>query len=400
MKKVIVGASMLAGLAACAAPGAQGSEVLGETTAAVSGGTTYQIKFPSLSNKCADVSSNSGADGANVQLWVCNGSSAQNWIANDKGGGYFSFTHSGTGECLNRSTNVSAGTDGANVQQWTCQWDGSAEYQWRFESINGYQRMINRYDNKCLDVNAASSADGANIQTWVCNGSAAQTVNMVSGGGGGGGGGGGIAGIIDQNTFNSWFPSRNGLYSWSGFVSMNNKYPDIANQGDINLRKREVAALLAHFAHETGDFYYTQEINPTCGCDTSRSYGCPAGSCNYFGRGWTQLTWNFNYNDAGNALGYDLLHNPGWVSSDANISAQTAAWYWATQYGPGGYGANSHQAISDSNGGGGFGQTIWHVNGSLECNGSNTAQMNDRINRYRTYCDRLGCSGYGNNIGC
>jgi chitinase len=101
-------------------------------------------------------------------------------------------------------------------------------------------------------------------------------------------------------------------------------------------------------------------------------------------------------------LGYgdSLLNNPYQVASDANISAQTAAWYWATQYGPGGYGANCHQAISDSNGGGGFGATIWHVNGSLECNGNNTAQMWDRINRYHLYCDRLGCNGYGNNESC
>ena len=46
MKTIIVGASMLVGLAACAAPGVEGSEVLGETSAAVSGGTTYQFKFP------------------------------------------------------------------------------------------------------------------------------------------------------------------------------------------------------------------------------------------------------------------------------------------------------------------------------------------------------------------
>ena len=44
---------------------------------AVTGGTTYQIKAPNLSNKCVDVSANSSANGANVQLWTCNGSSAQ-----------------------------------------------------------------------------------------------------------------------------------------------------------------------------------------------------------------------------------------------------------------------------------------------------------------------------------
>ncbi len=393
MKKIIVGASLLVGLAACAAPGVEGSEVLGETSAAISSGAVYSFKLPQLTNSCLDVSAGSTSNGANIQEWHCNGSSAQNFTAVSVGGAW-SFRNTNSNKCLDG--NAWGTTDGTNVIQWDCAY--GTNQQFTEESINGYKRYRNVNAGKCLDVNAASSADGANVQLWTCNGSGAQTWNPVAAGGGGGTPG--IAGVIDQNTFNSWFPSRNGLYSWSGFVSMNNKYPDIANQGDINIRKREVAAMLAHFAHETGDFVYTQEINPTCGCDWGRSYGCPAGSCNYFGRGWTQLTWNFNYNDAGNALGYNLLGNPSWVSSDPNISAQTAAWYWATQFGPGGYGANSHQAISDSNGGGGFGQTIWHVNGSLECNGNNTAQMNDRINRYRTYCDRLGCSGYGNNLGC
>src|SRR5262249_24733421 len=84
-KRAIFGASILLGLAACAAPTSRDAQVLGEISDAVSGGVTYEIKFPSLQNKCTDVSSNSGADGANVQLWVCNGSSAQKWIAQDMG---------------------------------------------------------------------------------------------------------------------------------------------------------------------------------------------------------------------------------------------------------------------------------------------------------------------------
>src|SRR6266542_2731887 len=346
-------ASGCAVLAGCTVP-AQESEDVGQTLEGVTNGTTYEIKAPNLLNKCADVSSNSSADGANVQLWGCNGSTAQKWVAMDQGSGWFCLQHSGTNECMNRDTNANNSSGGGNVQQWSCQWcGGSIEYQWQFQSINGYQQIVNRRDGKCLDVSASGTADGTNIQTWSCNGTNAQTWNPVSGGGGAGG----IQGVISESQFNSWFPSRAALYTYWGFVSMNNKYSYIANQTDMNLRKREVAAMLANFAHETGDFVYTEEINPTCGCDWSQPYGCPAGSCNYYGRGWTQLTWNFNYYNCGGALGYDLLNNPGWVSSNSDISAQTAAWYWATQAGPGGYGGNSHDAISASDGGGGFGET-------------------------------------------
>jgi len=375
-----------------------GSDDVGQTAEAVTNGTTYELKAPNIANKCADVSSNSPDDGANVQLWTCNGSTAQKWVAQDKGGGWFSLQHSGTDRCLNRDTSGNNSNGGGNVQQWWCGYSGSNEFQWQFQSSNGYQQIVNRYDGRCLDVSGSNSADGTNIQTWGCNTTNAQTWNPVSGGGGGGSG---IQSVITESQFNSWFPSRASLYTYWGFVSMNDKYGYIANQGDWNLRKREVAALLANFGHETGDFVYTREITPTCGCDWS--CGCPAGDCNYYGRGWTQLTWSCNYLHAGQALGYDLLNNPDWVATNPNISAQTAAWYWATQYGPGGAYANSHDCMENSNGGGGFGCTIAHINGSLECpslGGGNTAQRDARINRYRTYCDRLGCNGYGNNISC
>jgi hypothetical protein len=405
MKKIIVGASMLVGLGACAAPGVQGGDVLGETAAAVSGGTTYQLQFPSLANKCTDVSNNSGADGANVQLWLCNGSSAQSWVALDMGSGYFALQHSGTNECLNRDTSANNSDGGGNVQQWTCQWDGSPEYQWSFQSINGYQKAVNRKDGKCLDVNGASSNDGTNIQTWTCNGSGAQTLNPVSGGGGGGGGGSGIAGVMNQGQFDAWFPNppRNGFYTFSGLTSINNKYADFANSSDMTLRKREVAAFLANMNQETGALQYVEEIDKSGNyCDACGCMGWGGAHDAYFGRGPIQLSWACNYQNAGNALGYDLLHNPGWVASDPNITWQTAAWYWNTQNGPGGDGGNCHNAMLDSYGGGGFGETIKHINGALECpsmGGWNTAARDNRVNKYMYFCDQLGVS-YGNNTSC
>jgi Glycosyl hydrolases family 18/Ricin-type beta-trefoil lectin domain len=190
MRKKILGLSVSILLAGCAVPSADHSEDLGSTSAAVTSGTTYQLKFPNLLSKCTDVSNNSPNDGANVQLWTCNGSSAQNWVANDVGGGYFTLQHQGTNECLNRDTSANNSNGGGNVQQWTCQWSGSAEYHWSFQASNNYQRIVNQFDGRCLDVSGSGTGDGTNIQTWGCNGTNAQTVNPVTGGGGGGGGGG------------------------------------------------------------------------------------------------------------------------------------------------------------------------------------------------------------------
>ncbi len=401
MTRRVFAAAVLVAVAGCTVPSADESEILGETSDALSNGATYVLKLPKMSGdtgNCVDVDGNSSSNGANVHEWDCNSSDAQRFVAEDMGSGFYRLRHKNTDKCIQVDCPEQSGAcmaAGRNITQWTC--DGSSWKQWRFFSYNGYYQMQNRNNTGyCLDVQGGDThtANGTNIALWTCGSSGTtkgnQTVNPV--GSSSGGGGSGIAGVISESTFNSWFPNR--------------AYSDIANQSDTTLRKREVAAILANFAHETGDFVYPVEQNTSnyCSyCDWSQWYGCPAGSCNYYGRGWTQLSWNFNYYAAGNSLGYDLLHNPGWVASNASISAQTAAWYWRTQNGPGGYGNNCHDAMNASSGSGGFGATIWHINGSLECGKSSGSvgneQMWDRVNRYKTYCNRLGVS-YGNNLTC
>ena len=49
--------------------------------------------------------------------------------------------------------------------------------------------------------------------------------------------------------------------------------------------------------------------------------------------------------------------------------------------------------------GAGFGQTIWALNGSIECNGGNTAEMQDRVNLYQQFTQILGVPA-GNNLTC
>ena len=125
-------------------------------------------------------------------------------------------------------------------------------------------------------------------------------------------------------------------------------------------------------------------------CDRSQPYGCPAGQTAYHGRGPIQLSWNFNYYAAGNALGIDLLNNPNLVSTNAAVSWETGLWYWMT--GTGNAGTTSHNAIIN---GQGFGTTIRAIN-SIECNGGNTAQMQDRVNLYNRFTSILGVSPGGN----
>uniref|UniRef100_A0A0A8XQN9 chitinase n=1 Tax=Arundo donax TaxID=35708 RepID=A0A0A8XQN9_ARUDO len=55
---------------------------------------------------------------------------------------------------------------------------------------------------------------------------------------------------------------------------------------------------------------------------------------------------------------------------------------------------NVHQVMPQ-----GFGATIRAINGAVECNGGNTAEMNDRVNLYKQYCQQLGVDP-GSNLTC
>ncbi|MBB4964471.1 glycoside hydrolase family 19 protein [Saccharothrix violaceirubra] len=203
--------------------------------------------------------------------------------------------------------------------------------------------------------------------------------------------------VVSEAQFNQMFPSRSSFYTYAGLVAALSSYPGFANTGGDVVRKQEAAAFLANVNHETGGLYYVVEQNQANYphyCDTSKSYGCPAGNAAYYGRGPIQLSWNFNYKAAGDALGLPLLTNPYLVERDPAVAWQTGLWYWNTQNGPGTM--TAHNAMVT---GAGFGETIRSINGTLECNGGNPAQVQSRINAYQKFVGILGVPA-GNNLSC
>jgi predicted chitinase len=219
-----------------------------------------------------------------------------------------------------------------------------------------------------------------------------------SGSGGTGGGGGSTSGfVVSEAQFDQMFPNRNAFYTYSGLVAALSAYPVFATTGSTTVQKQEAAAFLANVDHETGGLVYIVEQNTSdysTYCDASQPYGCPAGQSAYYGRGPIQLSWNFNYKAAGDALGIDLLDNPNLVQTDASVAWKTGLWYWDTQTGPGTM--TAHNAMVT---GAGFGQTIRSINGSIECNGNNTAEMQDRVNDYEQFVQILGVPA-GSNLTC
>ncbi|MEV0848232.1 chitinase [Streptomyces sp. NPDC049954] len=203
--------------------------------------------------------------------------------------------------------------------------------------------------------------------------------------------------VVSEGQFNDMFPGRNSFYTYQGLTAALDAYPGFSGTGSDTVRKQEAAAFLANVSHETGGLVYVVEQNTANYphyCDTSQSYGCPAGNDKYYGRGPVQLSWNFNYKAAGDALGIDLLNNPDLVQNDAAVAWKTGLWYWNTQSGPGTM--TPHDAMVNGNG---FGETIRSINGSLECDGKNPAQVQSRIDNYTRFSQILGVDP-GANLSC
>lgn len=191
--------------------------------------------------------------------------------------------------------------------------------------------------------------------------------------------------VVSEVQFERMFPDRNSFYTYGGLLEATEAYPAFARTGSRTVRKQEAAAFLANISHETGGLFYVRAQNEETYpifCDATQPYGCPAGTSAYYGRGAIMLSWNFNYKAAGDALGLDLLNNPWLVETDPAVAWMTALWYWNTQTGPGTM--TGHDAIT---GGHGFGQTIWSLNGSTECNGGRPDQMQHRVDLYLAFTD-------------
>lgn len=165
--------------------------------------------------------------------------------------------------------------------------------------------------------------------------------------------------------FDAFFPQRLAFYTYDGFVAAARSFPAFAGEGTPEQRRRELAAFMAQIAHESDELralreYKTENYDHYCRLSEPGD-ACAAGQ-QYYGRGPIQLSWNYQYKAAGQAVGLDLWADPDRVARDPRVAWQTALWYWMTQPGPGRM--TAHQAMLGS---AGFGETVRSINGVLEC---------------------------------
>lgn len=244
----------------------------------------------------------------------------------------------------------------------------------------------------------------------------------------------GLASLLSNAQYENYFPHHNPLYSYEALIKAAATFPLFAGEGDPPTRRRELAAFFAEIAHETTNggpgaaggpyawgLYYTEEL----GCDDGHctqyntSNGGPyraAAGKTYFGRGPIQLSYPYNYGQAGADLKLPLLAHPELVSHDGVIAFRTALWFWMRA---GGSEPSCHAVMTgkwlpdtaDRRLGRkpGFGMTINIINGNVECHTQSPAarkDREDRIGHYRYFarllqvpvekdCDCAGMTPYG-----
>ena len=141
-----------------------------------SGYATIADGIYTLAPQCApnarlDVQDGSSADGANIQIYEQNGSSAQQFSLSYVGGGCYTIT----ALCSNKVLDVYSGntSSGTNVTQYSSH--GGDNQKWvLFNAGSGYYYICPKVNtNLALDVYNAGSS-GANVQIWERNASNAQ----------------------------------------------------------------------------------------------------------------------------------------------------------------------------------------------------------------------------------
>ncbi|MCA9715175.1 MAG: hypothetical protein KC468_10885 [Myxococcales bacterium] len=239
-----------------------------------------------------------------------------------------------------------------------------------------------------------------------------------------------VSDVLSQADWDEMFlhkddPACSGVvYTYQGLLDAAEGYPLFACEGGAEVRAREVAAFLAQISHETTGGWpqapdgpyawglcFIEEVgceNNACPqyCDANNmQYPCAPGKT-YHGRGAIQLSWNYNYGQAGDALGVDILANPELVASDSALALQTALWFWMTEQLPK---PSAHDVMvgnwtptpQDESMGRvpGFGMTTNIVNGGLECGMPTPPAVADRVGFFMRYADLLAIDP-GENLYC
>jgi hypothetical protein len=124
-------------------------------------------RLSGLAGKCADVDAAGTVNGTKIQLWDCNGSTAQQWTLASDG------SVRALGKCMDVAGSGRA--NGTKIQLWDC--NGTGAQQW-WPRPNG--SLVNPPSGRCLDVPNSTTTNGTQLQIWDCNGTGAQNWQVIT----------------------------------------------------------------------------------------------------------------------------------------------------------------------------------------------------------------------------
>ncbi|MFJ4642217.1 RICIN domain-containing protein [Streptomyces bobili] len=138
-------------------------EVTVDTAAGTVSGTsaTYNTLIARHSARCADITSQSLWQGAQIKQYDCNGGGNQKYWFKSVGSGYYQLVVRSSSLCVQENANT--------VSQENCSASSNAQ-QWSLTTSGSYVSVKSRASGECLDVNGASTANSAAVITYTCNG--------------------------------------------------------------------------------------------------------------------------------------------------------------------------------------------------------------------------------------
>jgi len=258
---------------------------------------------------------------------------------------------------------------GSSVGQ-DCWWTGCQPSDWGVVGCDQYGR-VEQGRRGCVDGRGVSGFE----------------YNCCEGDDGGGGGDGDFA---DFNQFSRAITS-NGYPapSQEQFRNFNQYARSVGRIGNT----QEAAMCLAQLLHESDGLRakreYACEVSQCP--DSYRTPGCDAPGQYYFGRGYIQLSWCYNYRDASAGIFGDnrLVTNADQVASNDAIAWQTAFWFWGNR-------VHDYPGVQQ----GQFGASTKAINGGLECSGPGHPGPAARFRLYGNVRAAFGLSGAGDPSGC
>lgn len=131
----------------------------------------YEINSVKNSNYTLDVNSASTRNGANVQLYLRNGTQAQAFRVSHDSQGFVTFTNINSGKVIDLDGAITK--NGRNIHQYAS--NGTREQKWIVQQSGSGYSIVSAIDTSfALDIRNGSVYSGSNIQLYKSNNTAAQ----------------------------------------------------------------------------------------------------------------------------------------------------------------------------------------------------------------------------------